>query len=76
MSFSHALRCQDCPKGKLNSLHKLRLAVDFNLFRYGKYLVKTEDHLPLGLYWEAIGGTWGGRFGDGNHYSLEHNGMK
>lgn len=59
-----------------NSLHKERLAVDFNLFRDGKYLTSTEDHRPLGEYWESIGGTWGGRFNDGNHYSLAHGGRK
>lgn len=64
--------------GKPNSTHKLRLAVDFNLFKDGKYLDKTEDHKFLGEYWESIGGTWGGRFEDrdGNHYSFEHNGFK
>lgn len=59
-----------------NSLHKERLAVDFNLFRDGKFLTRTEDHQPLGEFWESIGGTWGGRFRDGNHYSLEHGGRK
>lgn len=59
-----------------NSLHKERLAVDFNLFKDGVYLTRTEDHRPLGEYWESIGGTWGGRFNDGNHYSLEHDGRK
>lgn len=59
-----------------NSLHKERLAVDFNLFKDGKYLTSTADHKPLGEYWESIGGAWGGRFNDGNHYSLEHNGRK
>ena len=59
-----------------NSLHKERLAIDFNLFKDGKYLTSSEDHRPLGEYWESIGGTWGGRFSDGNHYSLEHNGRK
>lgn len=61
-----------------NSLHKSRLAVDFNLFKNGTYLTRTEDHKPLGEFWESIGGTWGGRFknADGNHYSLEHNGRK
>jgi len=59
-----------------NSLHKERLAVDFNLFKDGVYLTRTEDHRPLGEFWESIGGAWGGRFNDGNHYSLEHGGRK
>ena len=59
-----------------NSLHKSRLAVDFNLFKNGQYLTATEDHRALGEYWESIGGSWGGRFNDGNHYSLEHQGRK
>ena len=59
-----------------NSLHKSRLSVDFNLFKNGQYLTTTEAHRPLGEYWESIGGTWGGRFNDGNHYSLEHGGRK
>jgi len=52
------------------SYHCKRLAVDFNLFKGGVYLTKTEDHQPLGEFWESIGGTWGGRWKDGNHYSL------
>lgn len=63
-------------KGIKNSLHTERLAVDFNLFKNGVWLTKSTDHQPLGEYWESIGGTWGGRFNDGNHYSLEHNGVK
>jgi len=59
-----------------NSVHKERLAVDFNLFKDGRFLTATEDHQPLGEFWESIGGTWGGRFEDGNHYSLEHGGRK
>lgn len=64
--------------GHPKSAHKQRLAIDFNLFKDGKYLDKTEDHQPLGEYWESLGGSWGGRFQtpDGNHYSLEHNGVK
>lgn len=62
--------------GHSKSNHKIRLAVDFNLFKDGKFLTTSEDHKPLGEYWESIGGTWGGRFNDGNHYSLEHNGAK
>lgn len=62
--------------GHASSNHKQRLAMDFNLFKDGKFLTGTEDHRPLGEYWESIGGSWGGRFNDGNHYSIEHNGVK
>ena len=57
---------------KEDSFHYKRLAVDFNLFIDGVYQKSTIAHLPLGEYWESIGGTWGGRFGskDGNHYSF------
>lgn len=62
--------------GHAKSCHKLRLAIDLNLFRDGKFLANTADHLPLGEWWESQGGTWGGRFNDGNHYSLEWQGVK
>ena len=54
------------------SFHYKRLAIDLNLFKDGEYLTETQDHRPLCLFWESIGGTWGGRFKnpDGNHYSL------
>ena len=58
------------------SLHYLGLAEDINIFKDGVYLDKTEDHEPLGFFWESLGNTWGGRFEDGNHYSIEHNGMR
>jgi len=76
ITFSYAERCENCPVGIDNSLHKIRLAIDLNLFKNGQYLSTTTDHEPLGLYWEFLGGTWGGRFNDGNHYSLEHEGVK
>jgi len=63
-------------KGIANSLHTQRLAIDLNLFVDGKYMSSTDAHKVLGEYWESIGGTWGGRFKDGNHYSLEHKGIK
>ncbi|MGL4925620.1 MAG: M15 family metallopeptidase [Plesiomonas shigelloides] len=66
-------------KGIANSLHCQRLAVDFNLFKNGEYMTKTEDYRELGEYWESIGGSWGGRFTsrpDGNHFSLEHHGVR
>ena len=62
--------------GHSKSCHKLRLAIDLNLFKGGKFLETTEDHRPLGEWWESVGGTWGGRFNDANHYSFEWEGQK
>ena len=62
--------------GRAKSNHKVRLAIDLNLFKDGRYLSSTESHRPLGEFWESMGGTWGGRFNDGNHYSLEHQGRR
>lgn len=83
LSFAEAYRPPDVAelyarqgRGIRNSLHCERLAIDLNLFRDGQYLDSTEAHRPLGEYWESIGGTWGGRFQDGGHYSLAHGGRK
>lgn len=68
--------------GHPKSGHKLRLAEDLNLFRLvaGKWelVTDTEGHRQLGEWWEQQHPlcSWGGRFQDGNHYSLEHNGVK
>ncbi|MGJ8619633.1 MAG: M15 family metallopeptidase [Methylophilaceae bacterium] len=59
-----------------NSCHKLRLAIDLNLFKDGTWLQSTVDYRVLGEWWEAQGGAWGGRFKDGNHFSFEHDGFK
>lgn len=64
--------------GAAFSCHKTRLAIDLNLFRDGVFLDKSEDHKPLGEWWEQQhkDACWGGRFDDGNHYSFTHEGMK
>jgi len=61
---------------KANSNHYIKLAGDLNLFKDGKYLTQTEDHRQLGEFWESLHpmNRWGGRFNDGNHYSMLHNG--
>jgi len=72
-------------RGFRNSNHTRRLAADLHLFKDGKYLTKTEDHRVFGEIWESfsrvIDGTkinfaWGGRFKDGNHYSIQHGRVK
>lgn len=67
-------------KGIKNSLHTKRLAVDFNLFKGDVYLTKSEDYRFLGEFWESLDPLcrWGGFFSrpDGNHFSIEHEGVK
>jgi hypothetical protein len=62
---------------KKNSCHFIRLAIDINLFtKDGAYLIDTMAHKPFGDFWESLHPLcrWGGRFNDGNHYSLEYEG--
>lgn len=85
LTFSEAYRTPEqaalnAKKGSgiANSLHTQRLAVDFNLFIGGVYQTDSSAYRPLGEYWESLGGSWGGRFKrpDGNHFSLEHDGVR
>ena len=81
-SPEEAARLAKAGKGIAKSLHTSRLAIDLNLFKDGKYLSSTESHRPLGEWWESLGAAhgvttaWGGSWGDGNHYSLAHEGRK
>jgi hypothetical protein len=67
--------------GHTRSNHKYRCAIDFNLFikqedGSWKYCTSTDDHKPLGEYWESLGDDtrWGGHFSnpDGNHYEVNY----
>ena len=67
--------------GISNSLHLIGLAVDVNLFKDGVWLQKTEDFAALGAFWKSLHplARWGGDFKsrpDGNHFSIEWNGVK
>lgn len=59
------------------SAHKIRLAIDLNLFKNGEFLETTEGHRPLGEWWEKQhpDARWGGRFSDANHYSFTNDGV-
>jgi hypothetical protein len=68
-------------KGRHPSIHELKLAADIDIFKADD----PESKIPLsdgklfqdiGEYWESIGGTWGGRWGDGRHFSHEYRWMK
>lgn len=64
--------------GVRHSCHLFQLAVDLNAFKSDKYLSTTEEWQELGEYWEKLHPQcrWGGRFKDGNHLSLEYQGVK
>lgn len=80
-SPEEAARLATLGTGIKNSLHTQKLAIDLNLFKDGIYLSSTEAHRELGDWWERqstldIECSWGGRFGDGNHYSVTHGGRR
>lgn len=80
-SKEEAERLANADKGIKNSLHTVRLAIDLNLFKGGKFLTSSEAYRILGEYWEkkTVDGLqfcWGGRFNDGNHFSIAHAGRK
>lgn len=73
--------------GRAFSCHKLRCAIDLNLYKraqrkdgtfYWKYCTTTEDHRELGEWWEQTfsEAAWGGRFDDANHYSFRYQGYR
>jgi len=81
-----ALRNNGNNNGIVGSLHELGLAADINLFKDGMYLTTSDHHKPLGEHWKSLHPlcSWGGDFKDkkgnskpdGNHYSIEHGGIK
>jgi hypothetical protein len=72
--------------GISHSLHCDGLAGDLLLYKDGKYLTNSEDYRDLGTFWKGLHplARWGGDFRDakgkakpdGNHFSIEHNGVK
>jgi hypothetical protein len=80
-SPEEAARLAKAGKGIAQSLHTKRLAIDLNLFKNGVYQTSSEAYRELGEWWELqstaeLHCAWGGRFGDGNHFSLAHGGRK
>lgn len=73
-----ALRNEQEGRGIRNSLHTVSLAVDLRLFRGEMYLTHSSEYEELGLWWEHQDPlcAWGGRFGDGNHFSIQWGGRK
>lgn len=66
--------------GIVHSLHLLCLAVDLKLFINGVYQTDSAAYKSLGDYWKSLNPLcrWGGDFSkpDGDHFSIEHEGVK
>lgn len=66
--------------GIAHSLHLIKLAMDINLFKDGKFLSGLEDYRPLGNYWKTLHplACWGGDFHspDADHFSITFNAIK
>lgn len=58
--------------GSKNSLHRIRMAIDLNIFKDGVFLTESDDYEFAGTYWYTLhpDNTWGGAGGDGNHFSM------
>ena len=70
-------------KPNQTSIHELKMAADLNIFKNGVLLQALADYLPFGQYWEGLSNPtlgivccWGGRWGDADHFSFEHEGIK
>lgn len=65
--------------GSTTSCHKIRLAVDFNLFKDGNYIANLDEGIilydKLHDKWDELGGSR--RISnDLNHFSFTHNGRR
>jgi hypothetical protein len=52
--------------GKSKTMHSAHLesrAADLVLYKNGVAITGGEEFRPLGIFWENLGGRWGGRFG-------------
>ncbi len=65
-------------RGIQHSLHCDRLAIDLLLDKDGIWQPDTEAYRALGDYWETLHPrcAWGGRFGDGGHFSISYGGRR
>ena len=75
LTYGDAYRDRRVTYGHPESLHRWRLAVDFNLFKDGIFVADGTGHDALHDYWDTVGGA-PRIVDDMNHYSLKHRGMR
>ena len=64
--------------GVKNSVHRLKLAQDINIFLNGEYQEGGDIYKQIGEWWKKQhpAARYGGDWGDGDHYSFEYQGVK
>lgn len=66
--------------GISKSLHRLKLAIDLNLFIEGIWQTNPDAYREMGAYWKSLdpANRWGGDFKmkDAVHFSMEHEGVQ
>jgi len=75
VTLGDAYRDSRCTYGHEKSLHKLRLAIDLNLFEDGVYLKNKEPYNKLHNIWDKLGGAERIKY-DLNHFSYSYKGMR
>lgn len=77
LTFGDAFRDSRCPYGHKKSLHRMRLAVDFNLFIDGEYITSSKHTAWVVLHaeWDRLGGAKMIKK-DANHFSFGHGGVR
>lgn len=72
-------------KGIRRTVHRIGLGLDLILYKYSEsqpdkliYCTNSKDYEWLGEHWETLHplARWGGRFGDGGHFSFTYEGIK
>jgi hypothetical protein len=71
-TYGDTYRDPRCPYGSEVSSHHMRLAMDINLIKNRKLIRNSQGHRDLGKFWKSLSHkcTWGGDWGDYNHYSF------
>lgn len=73
-------RHKSATHGHPKSTHRKKLAGHLLLFSAdtGQFMVNSSLYKPLGEFWKSLhpDNRHGGDWGDGNHFSMEHKGVK
>ena len=64
-----------CDGTNIKSQHQRWLAADMYIVEDGKLITDSKEYTQLGMRWESMGGTWGGRWPtlhDIYHFELDN----